>query len=169
MYPVFPFMRDFQTEALDLAELILSGDKPYNRYRFLTGAFRRTFLHYTKKVPGHWTDPAGTWSGFPDLPRIGSCVCLAFMAGHVCGLPCDETDELVMMYHQFLGAMSPSFVPEDVHYAWLAAETACHIYPAEHHYPILAENWKNGALSYSEPSPGWAAVSEKIISMKKRG
>jgi hypothetical protein len=91
------------------------------------------------------------------------------MAGHVCGLPCDETDELVMMYHQFDGAMSPSFVPEDVYYAWLAAETASHIYPAEHHYQILAENWKKIALSYPDPSPGWAAVSEKIISMKKRG
>lgn len=155
-------MRDFQTEALDLAEMILAGDKPYTRYRFLTGSFKRTFLHYTKKTPGHWTDPAGTWTGYPDLPRTGSCVCLAFMAGHVCGMPCDETDELVMMYHQFAGAMSPSFVPEDVYYAYLAAETAARLYPEEGHYKILADSWKNGAGLYVPDSSRAALIAEKV-------
>ena len=167
MYPVPPFMRDFQKEALELAEIMLDGGKPLTRYRFLTSSFKRTFLHYTRKTPGHWTDPAGTWCGYPDLPRVGSCVCLAFMAGHVCGLPCEETDELVMMYHQFAGAMSPSFVPEDVYYAWLAAETACCIYPAEHHYALLAENWKKGALTYSDPSSRWGAVAEKVKKLSR--
>ena len=155
-------MRDFQNDSLELAELILAGGNAGARYRFLIQAFRRTFLHYTRKTPGHWTDPAGTWHGFPDLPHIGSCVCLAFMTGKVCGLPCEETDELVMMYHQFLGAMSPSFTPEDTFYAYLSAVTASVLYPQEGHYAVLAASWRDKANSYIPSCERAVKIAEKI-------
>ena len=155
-------MRDFQKDSLELAELLLAGGNAGARYRFLIRAFKRTFLHYTKKVPGHWTDPAGTWQGYPDLPHIGSCVCLAFMAGNVAGLPCEETDELVMMYHQFLGAMSPSFTPEDVYYAYLSAETASVLYPQEKHYFVLTEHWKSQISSFVPSDLRASEIAENV-------
>lgn len=111
-------MPSFQTEALFLAESRLTGLPRPGRFLRLYRAFEASFLHYSRLTPDHWRHPRGTWTDFPDLPSTGSCVALAILAYG------EDPREMVIRYHEFLGAMASRLSAEEAAFALLSAETA---------------------------------------------
>ena len=111
-------MPSFQTESLLLAESRYEGSIRSERFPRLYKAFKASFLHYSRRTPDHWRHPRGTWTGFPDLPSTGACIVLAILAHGT------DPDEMVIRYHEFLGAMASRLSADEAAFALLAAEAA---------------------------------------------
>ena len=134
-------MPSFRSAALACAEAFLGYSPPdLPRFTALTEAFERAFLHYTEQHPGHWTCPG--WDGSPDMPSVGACVILAFLAARRAGMNTSRSDRLIQPYHEFLGAMMNVCPPEEAFFASLCADAAAREFPGEKHYALLAEAFR---------------------------
>ena len=111
-------MPSFQNESLLLAESKLAGSDQPERFLRLYRAFRASFLRYSPMTPDHWRHPRGTWTDFPDLPSTGSCVVLAILAYDI------DPAEMVLRYHEFLGAMASRLTGEETAFALLSVRAA---------------------------------------------
>ena len=138
-------MPSFQKEALDLASEKLAGHLCAARYSRLYRAFRDSFLHYTPRTPDHWRHPRGSWSGSPDLPSSGSCVVLAILAYG------NDPDEMVLRYHEFLGAMASRLSSVESAYAILSLQAAARFFPDDPRFPRLAGFLKDTAVPPDTP------------------
>ena len=138
-------MPSFRSAALACAEAFL-GYSPQDLPRFtaLTEAFEQAFLHYTERHPGHWTCPG--WDDFPDMPSVGACVILAFLAARSAGMNTPRSDSLIQPYHEFLGAMMNVCSPEEAFFASLCADAAAREFPGEKHYALLAEAFRRKSV-----------------------
>ena len=130
-------MPSFQEEALFLAESKLNGSVPPNRFLRLYRAFEASFLRYSRLTPDHWRHPRGTWTGWPDMPSSGSCVALAILA---CGT---DPAEMVLRYHEFLGAMASRLSGEEAAFALLSVRAAELKYKTDPRFAEL-ERFLNG-------------------------
>ena len=124
-------MPSFQEEALFLAESKLNGSVQENRFLRLYRAFEASFLRYSRLTPDHWRHPRGTWTGWPDMPSSGSCVALAILA---CGT---DPAEMVLRYHEFLGAMASRLSGEEAAFALLSVRAAGRKYKTDRRFAEL--------------------------------
>ena len=134
-------MPSFQTESLFLAESKLNGRVLQRRFQRLYRAFEASFLRYRRLTPDHWRHPRGTWTGFPDLPSSGACVILAILAHDI------DPGEMVLRYHEFLGAMASRLSGEESAFALLAVEAAGKKFPDDARFQSLGVFLKRKAVS----------------------
>ena len=126
-------MPDFQKEALFLSESFTSKavPPPLRRMERLRRAFGASFLHYTKKAPGRWTHPRANWTGTPDRPSCGCCICLAVLASG------SDPEEWCVRYLEFIGAAAGHLTPEDAAFVLLILPLCARLHPEDPRFAAL--------------------------------
>ena len=136
-------MPSFQEESLFLAESELDGSDRTKRFLRLYRAFETSFLRYSRLTPDHWRHPRGTWTGWPDMPSAGSCVVLAILVYDM------DPAEMVLRYHEFLGAMASRLSGEEAAFALLSVRAAGRKYKTDRRFTELGR-FLNGRAAVPE-------------------